>query len=139
MTDLHNLSRFLTAQAGTYPTALAELCAGAKRTHWMWFIFPQLAELGHSPTAQHYAIRSLAEAQAYLAHPILGARLRECVAALQALPAERTAEQVFGAVDAAKLRSSLTLFTAAGAADLAPALGRWSGSPDPRTLTLLGE
>ena len=109
MSDLHNLQRFLDAQDGIYETALAELCAGSKQSHWMWFIFPQLRGLGLSPTAQRYAIASLDEARAYLEHPVLGARLRESVEAL--LPWEgRPAEQILGPIDAIKLRSSLTLF-----------------------------
>ena len=137
MTDAHNLARFIEAQATTHETALAELRAGRKRSHWMWFVFPQLAGLGHSPTAQHYAIASLAEAQAYLAHPILGARLRQCVAVLLALPTA-DAEAVLGPVDALKLRSSLTLFAAAGGgAAFTDLLTRWFGTGDPRTLALL--
>ena len=107
--DPHDLQRFVEAQEGTYPTALAEIRAGAKRSHWMWFVFPQVAGLGRSPTAQHYAIRSLEEARAYLDHPLLGPRLRESVDAVLALQGT-TAERVFGHVDAMKLRSSLTLF-----------------------------
>ena len=82
MTDPFDLDRFVTAQAGSYQAALAEIRRGAKRSHWMWYIFPQIAGLGRSDMARRYAIRSLGEARAYLAHPILGARLRECVAAL---------------------------------------------------------
>ena len=82
-----DLDRFVAAQDGVYDDALAELAAGRKRTHWMWFVFPQIAGLGSSPTAQRYAIRSLDEARAYLAHPVLGPRLRECARALLAVPA----------------------------------------------------
>ncbi len=110
--DPHDLQRFVSAQDGTYPAALAELRAGAKRGHWMWFVFPQIAGLGRSATAQRYAIGSLAEAEAFLAHPVLGPRLGECLDALAALPA-KDAERVFGPVDAMKLRSSLTLFAEA--------------------------
>ena len=85
--DPFDLARFVEAQATTYETALAELRSGAKRTHWMWFIFPQLRGLGFSSTAQFYGLTSLDEARAYLAHPLLGARYRECVTALQQLPA----------------------------------------------------
>ena len=108
------LERFVTAQdaGGTYAAALAELRQGSKRSHWMWFVFPQVAGLGRSSTAQYFALRSLAEARAYLAHPVLGARLRECVQVLLALSG-RTAEQVFGGIDAVKLCSSMTLFAAA--------------------------
>lgn len=103
------LSRFVSAQAhGVYERALAELRAGMKRGHWMWFVFPQVAGLGSSPTAQHYAISSLGEARGYLEHPVLGPRLRECAAVVAALPPG--AEAIFGSIDAMKLRSSMTLF-----------------------------
>ena len=138
MTDRHDLDRYLSAQARDYATALAEIRRGAKRSHWMWYIFPQLVGLGRSAIATRYAIRSLDEARAYLAHPVLGARLRECVAALQDLTGT-TAEVVFGTVDAMKLRSSLTLFTEAGDDPLFhAALDRWFGGADARTLDLLG-
>jgi uncharacterized protein (DUF1810 family) len=109
--DPYDLQRFVAAQdaGGTYERAAAELRAGRKTSHWMWFIFPQIAGLGYSHAAQTYAIRSLAEARAYLAHPVLGARLIECAAILTGVPG-RTAEQIFGEVDAMKLRSSATLF-----------------------------
>ena len=109
--DPYDLQRFVTAQdaGGTYQQALAELRAGRKASHWMWFVFPQIAGLGYSPTARTYAITSLAEARAYLAHPVLGARLTECAEVLAGLRG-RTAEQVFGEVDAMKLCSSMTLF-----------------------------
>lgn len=134
-----DLTRFITAQAGVIDTALAEITAGAKRSHWMWFVFPQIAGLGSSPTALHFALESLAEARAYLADPVLGARYLAAVAALQGL-AGGTAERVFGAVDAMKLCSSLTLFEAAGAdASIGAALERWfDGERDARTLKLLG-
>lgn len=129
--------RFLDAQADIYPAALAEIRRGLKTSHWMWFIFPQLAGLGRSPTAMHFALPSLGAARAYLAHPVLGARLRDCVTALQDLAAS-DAVAVFGAVDAMKLRSSLTLFVAAGGGPLfVAALARWGGGPDPATLELL--
>jgi len=140
MADAHDLDRFLNAQEGSYETALDELQSGHKRSHWIWFIFPQIAGLGRSPTAQHYAIRSLDEAQAYLAHPILGARLHECIKALQLLP-PTSAEEVFGSLDAMKVRSSLTLFAEAdpGDAIVAAALDRWfDGRRDDTTLELLG-
>lgn len=138
MTDDHDLSRFIAAQAGSYEQALAELRRGAKRGHWMWYIFPQLAGIGHSAMAERYAIRSIDEASAYLAHPLLGARLRACVAALQDL-SPRSAEAVFGTVDAMKLRSCLTLFDSAGGGPLfEAAITRWSGSRDDLTLMLLG-
>ena len=109
--DPYHLQRFVAAQdvGGTYDQAVAELRAGRKTSHWMWFIFPQIAGLGYSPASRRYAITSLDEARAYLAHPVLGARLIECATILTAL-ADRTAEQVFGEVDALKLRSSMTLF-----------------------------
>jgi uncharacterized protein (DUF1810 family) len=112
VSDPFDLQRFVDAQSGTYYQALAELRAGAKRSHWMWFVFPQVAGLGRSPMAQRYAISGLDEARAYLAHPVLGPRLLECARALTGL-AGRSAEQVFGPIDAVKLRSSMTLFAAA--------------------------
>jgi len=138
VTDPFNLQRFLDAQDGIYETALAELSAGSKRSHWMWFIFPQLRGLGLSPTAQFYGISSLDEARAYLQHPVLGTRLRECVEAM--LPWEgRPAEQILGSIDALKLRSSLTLFDRvkphALFADGLAAFFR--GERDERTLALL--
>jgi uncharacterized protein (DUF1810 family) len=109
-----DLERFVQAQdsGGTYQRAVAELRSGRKTTHWMWFIFPQIAGLGRSATAQAYAISDLAEAQAYLAHPILGPRLIEC-AEIVAAQQGRSAEQIFGGIDAIKLRSSMTLFAQA--------------------------
>jgi len=138
MADPYNLNRFVTAQADIYEAALAEIRRGAKRGHWMWFIFPQLEGLGSSAMAQTYALRSREEACAYLEHPLLGSRLRECVAALQDLSGN-TAETIFGSVDAMKLRSALTLFEAAGGGPLfSAALGRWfGGAADPKTAQLL--
>ena len=109
-----DLDRFVSAQdgGGTYDAALRELRAGRKTSHWMWFVFPQIAGLGQSEMARAYAIRSLEEARAYLAHPVLGPRLLECTRALAALEG-RSAEDVLGPVDAMKLRSSMTLFAAA--------------------------
>jgi uncharacterized protein (DUF1810 family) len=134
-----DLSRFVEAQAPVYAEALAELKRGHKESHWMWFVFPQLAGLGRSPMAQHYAIGSLAEARAYLAHQLLGQRLIECT---QAILAHRhlTAEAIFGPVDAIKLRSSLTLFEAAGAQEPFDAALHlfFGGARDPATLALLG-
>lgn len=135
MSDPFDLERFVAAQASSYDTALAEIRAGDKRSHWMWYIFPQIAGLGRSPMAQRYAIRSLDEASAYLDHPLLGNRMRECVAALDALSGT-TAQRVFGDIDAIKLRSSLTLFEVAGAA-FRPTIKRWFGERDERTLSLL--
>jgi uncharacterized protein (DUF1810 family) len=109
--DPYNLQRFVTAQdaGGTYEEAVAELRRGRKDSHWMWFIFPQIAGLGRTPMAQLYALSGLAEARAYLAHPVLGPRLRTCAGILTGLSG-RTAEQIFGPLDAMKLRSSATLF-----------------------------
>lgn len=139
MVDGEALDRFVEAQASTYATALAEIRRGAKRSHWMWFIFPQLAGLGRSATAQFYGISSREEVIAYLDHPILGPRFIECVEALQDL-ATSDALAVFGAIDAIKLRSSLTLFEAVRPQPLfAAALDRWfGGERDAATLRLLG-
>ena len=109
MSDPSDLQRFLDAQAQTYDQALAELRAGEKRTHWMWFVFPQIAGLGRSGMAQRFAVSGLEEARAYLAHPTLGRRLVECARALTALDTTDPV-RVFGPVDAQKLRSSMTLF-----------------------------
>ncbi len=135
--DPYRLRRFVAAQdgGGTYDRAVAELRAGRKTSHWMWFVFPQIAGLGHSPAARMYAISSLAEARAYLAHPVLGARLIECAAILTGL-AGRTAEQIFGYTDALKLRSSITLFMYAAPGE--PLFGQvldqyFGGQPDSAT------
>ena len=137
-----DLERFVAAQddGGTYDAALRELRAGRKTSHWMWFVFPQLAGLGRSATAQRYALGGLAEARTYLAHPVLGARLREAAGAVAAL-ADADPERVLGPVDALKLRSSMTLF--ARAAPEAELFGRvleqwYAGEPDPATVRLLG-
>jgi uncharacterized protein (DUF1810 family) len=128
--DQYDLQRYVDAQSATYAQALAEIRTGQKRSHWMWFIFPQVRGLGLSDMAQRFAVTSLEEAAAYLAHPILGTRLVECTAALQDLPVT-SAIQVFGEVDAIKLRSSLTLFAAAGGpAILSAALERWFGGSE---------
>ena len=134
------LGRFVDAQASVWPTALAELKAGHKQSHWMWFIFPQLAGLGSSPMAVRYAIASAGEARAYLAHPLLGARLREGVAAMLAHRGQG-AEAILGGIDAVKFRSSLTLFehVADEPALFAGALEAfYDGRRDERTLELLG-
>jgi uncharacterized protein (DUF1810 family) len=135
--DPYHLQRFVAAQdAGrTYDHAAAELRAGRKTSHWMWFVFPQIAGLGYSPTAQLYAITSLDEARAYLAHPVLGARLINCATILTSLTG-RTAEQIFGEVDALKLRSSVTLFMHAARSE--PVFGQvldqyFDGEPDSAT------
>ena len=111
MSDVYDLQRFVDAQdrGGTYDRALAELRDGRKTSHWMWFVFPQIAGLGSSPMAQRYAISSLDEARAYLAHPVLGDRLRESARALTDLDT-RSPDEVLGGIDAMKLRSSMTLF-----------------------------
>ena len=139
MTDPHDLDRFLTAQDGVHERALGELHAGRKTSHWMWFVFPQVAGLGSSSMAQRYAIGSLAEARAYLDHPVLGPRLLECARALLA-HRDRSARQVMGSPDDVKLRSSMTLFAAA--TDVEPVFGQvldafFDGEPDPRTVELL--
>ena len=133
--DPHDLARFTAAQAPVWDTVRAELRAGRKTSHWMWFIFPQLAGLGQSPMARRYAITGLPEARAYLAHPTLGPRLHEAVTLT--LAAARPAYAIFGEPDTTKLRSSLTLFEAAGA-PFAPALDQlYEGQRDPATLRLL--
>jgi uncharacterized protein (DUF1810 family) len=138
--DSFDLARFVDAQdaGGTYDRALAELRAGRKTSHWMWFVYPQLAGLGRSPTAQRYAIGSLAEAQAYLAHPVLGPRLRECARVVA--ETARDPESVFGPVDALKLRSCMTLFARAAPDEpvFSAVLDRhYGGEPDPATVRLL--
>ncbi len=134
----HDLDRFVAAQDGMYPQALAELRRGTKRSHWMWFVFPQVAGLGQSAMARTYAIAGADEARAYLAHPVLGARLIEATAAV--IAARGSAEAILGGIDAVKLRSSMTLF-ATVAEDPAPfraALDRFfGGAEDPATLDLL--
>jgi uncharacterized protein (DUF1810 family) len=133
--DPYNLERFVAAQSATYDRALDELRRGNKTGHWMWFIFPQIAGLGLSDMAQRYAIASLDEARAYLRHPVLGPRLRTC-AAVVAETTGRTAEQIFGGIDAMKLRSSMTLFHRAAQEDdvFATVLQRYfDGEPDPAT------
>jgi uncharacterized protein (DUF1810 family) len=112
VTDNFNLQRFVDAQAPVYTTVLAELRAGAKRSHWIWFVFPQLEGLGRSPTAARFAISSLAEARAYLNHPVLGPRLRECARLVNAIEG-RSVDTIFGWPDNLKVRSSMTLFATA--------------------------
>lgn len=143
MDDPYGLRRFVDAQdtdgEGSYQDAVAELQAGHKRSHWMWYVFPQVAGLGRSPTARTFAIGSLAEAQAYLRHPVLGPRLRDCARLLLALDGDQP-EAVLGGTDAMKLRSSMTLFSRA---DPDEALFRqvldkfFRGAPDQRTVELL--
>lgn len=134
------LDRFVEAQSRDYPSVIAELRRGSKRSHWIWYIFPQIAGLGHSETARCYAISTLSEAQAYLAHPLLGARLRECVQLMLDWQPERSAATILGELDALKFRSSLTLFEAAGGGALfGRALdGFFDGQQDGSTLRILG-
>jgi len=145
--DPYDLQRFVAAQdaGGTYDRAVAELRGGRKTSHWMWFVFPQIAGLGFSPTSRTYAITSLAEARAYLAHPVLGPRLTECAAILAGQPGRsaeghtaegHTAEQIFGDLDAQKLRSSITLFMRAAPGEplFRQLLDQYFGGiPDPAT------
>jgi uncharacterized protein (DUF1810 family) len=133
-----DLERFVSAQAGVYETALAEIRAGRKRSHWMWFIFPQLDGLGSSPTAKHFAIRNREEAAAYLAHPLLGARLRECAQAALDV-STGTAHDIFGSPDDLKLRSSATLFGVVSepGSVFHRLIERFFDTPDDRTLALL--
>ena len=136
--DPFQLQRFVDAQERSFEVALAELHAGRKQSHWMWYIFPQLAGLGRSPTAQFYGIRSLQEARAYLAHPVLAQRYRDAVEAILGWSGRRSADEILGSVDAMKLRSSLTLFeNASGDPLLADSLGAFFDGPDDATLSLL--
>jgi uncharacterized protein (DUF1810 family) len=145
MADPHRLERFTVAQDrdGTYPRVLAELRAGRKTSHWMWFIFPQITGLGSSAMAREFAITSLAEARAYLAHPVLGPRLRECARLLTpggGAPGGASAADILGGIDAVKLRSSMTLFAAAAPDE--PVFGEvlaryFDGEPDQATLARL--
>ena len=137
MDDPYDLKRFVAAQdaGGTYRQAVAELRRGRKASHWMWFVFPQIAGLGYSPASRTYAISSLDEARAYLAHPVLGTRLIECATILARVPG-RSAEQILGEVDALKLRSCITLFMHAAPGE--PVFGQvldryFDGIPDPAT------
>lgn len=143
MADSFNLGRFVNAQADVFEQVLAELRAGEKRTHWMWFIFPQMKGLGHSPQAAYYGIGSLEEAEAYLRHPLLGPRLGRCTR-LVTLVEGRSIEQIFGYPDDLKFRSSMTLFARAAenaalaCSDFNDALKKYfDGEPDPLTLALL--
>jgi uncharacterized protein (DUF1810 family) len=137
--DPDDLRRFTEAQERVYPTVLAELRDGRKRSHWIWFIFPQLRGLGLSSTAHHYGIASRQEARAYLAHDVLGPRLRECARLIAQIDG-RTAEEVFGWPDCLKVRSSMTLFAAVTEdnADFVSVLDRfYGGDTDPETLEML--
>ena len=137
--DPFDLARFVGAQAPVFDRALAELEAGRKRTHWMWFVFPQIEGLGSSVMAQRFAITTLAEAQAYLAHPVLGERLRRCTDAMNGIEG-RSAVAILGSPDDMKFRSSMTLFARAAPeeARFDQALARYfGGKPDPATLARL--
>lgn len=141
MADDHDLQRFVQAQAHVYDDVCAELAAGRKTSHWMWYVFPQVAGLGSSAMAQTYAIGSLAEAQAYHAHPVLGLRLRECLDAVLAVQG-RSAHEIFGSPDDLKFRSSLTLFEQAAPENtlFRQGLERYfGGEADPATLKILGQ
>jgi uncharacterized protein (DUF1810 family) len=139
MADAFNLERFVDAQAPLYDEVRQELKVGRKQSHWMWFIFPQIAGLGQSPMSIRFAIASLDEAKAYLAHSVLGARLREC--ARLTLDVEgRSARDIFGSIDEMKFRSSMTLFARAGPDEevFERCLDKYfAGGPDPITLTRL--
>jgi len=137
--DRYALQRFVEAQEPVYETVLAELRSGAKRSHWIWFVFPQLRGLGRSPTAQHYGISSLDEARAYLAHEVLGPRLRECTRLVAAIDG-RSVDDIFGWPDNLKVRSSMTLFARATEdnADFRAVLDKfYDGQEDPATVELL--
>lgn len=137
--DSFDLQRFVSAQSLAWDNACAELREGRKQTHWMWFVFPQLAELGRSATAKFYGLSGADEARAYLAHPILGERLKTCCAILLQLH-QRTAVEIFGTIDAMKLRSCLTLFAAVSRDEpvFAECLLRYfGGKSDPMTLNLV--
>lgn len=139
MNDPYNLARFVSAQAPLIDTVLAELRGGRKRSHWMWFVLPQLAGLGHSAMAQKYAIGSVDEAAAYLAHPVLGARLRACCSVLAGLDG-LSANQIFGAPDDMKFRSSMTLFAHVARDEpvFSECLNKYFGGvPDGTTLALI--
>jgi uncharacterized protein (DUF1810 family) len=142
VSDDFDLDRFVAAQdqGGTYEAAVAELRSGRKRSHWMWFVFPQISGLGQSPISRRYAISSLGEARAYLAHEVLGPRLVECARIVAALDAP-SAEDIFGGIDAMKLRSSMTLFARADPTN--PVFGQvleayFGGEPDGATDRMLG-
>ena len=137
--DRYALQRFVDAQDGVYDTVLAELRNGAKRSHWIWFVFPQLRGLGRSATAQHYGISSLEEARAYLAHPVLGPRLRDCTRLVAATDG-RSVDEIFGWPDNLKVRSSMTLFSHAtdDNGDFRAVLDKfYAGEDDPATVELL--
>ena len=137
--DPFDLRRFVDAQDRVYDTVLAELRNGAKRSHWIWFVFPQLRGLGHSPTAKRFGISSLDEARVYLAHPVLGPRLRECTRLVAAIDG-RSVDQIFGWPDNLKVRSSMTLFARAtdDNAEFRAVLDKfYNGDDDPATVERL--
>jgi uncharacterized protein (DUF1810 family) len=137
----YDLNRFISAQEGVYERALAELRSGLKRSHWMWYIFPQIEGLGHSPTTRQYSIKSLEEARQYLAHPVLGARLVECAEAVLAVQGQ-SASDIFGHPDDWKLQSSLTLFklVAGPGSVFERVLDKYyQGKQDSRTLQIVGK
>lgn len=142
MPDSHNLGRFIEAQDKVFAAVRAELRVGSKRTHWMWFIFPQLAGLGSSPMARLYALSGIAEARAYLSHPVLGPRLQECTSLVNAVRGSTALVEILGSPDHLKFRSSMSLFArvAGGESVFGEALVRYfDGAPDPLTLELPGE
>jgi uncharacterized protein (DUF1810 family) len=137
----YDLNRFITAQEGVYDRALAELRDGMKRSHWMWFIFPQIEGLGQSPTSRHYSIKSLEEARQYLSHPVLGQRLTECSEAVLAVKGQ-SASDIFGHPDDWKLQSSMTLFELVSGPDsvFARVLEKYyAGKRDTKTLQIVGK
>ncbi|NTW66173.1 MAG: DUF1810 domain-containing protein [Nitrospirae bacterium] len=139
--DSHDLNRFISAQEGIYDRALDELREGLKRSHWMWYIFPQVEGLGHSPTTRHYSIKSLEEARQYLAHPVLGKRLLECAEAVLAVQGLSAAD-IFGHPDDWKLQSSMTLFELVSGPQ--SVFGRvldkyYQGKRDAKTLQIVGK
>ena len=138
MNENYNLKRFIEAQEGVYPVALRELREGRKRSHWMWYIFPQLKHLGHSYNAKYYGLSGVDEAAAYLAEPVLGQRLREVTTAILNLPTN-DAYEVFGGIDGMKLRSSMTLFDIVSPNDIFARVRDkyFNGQRDQRTLTLI--
>ena len=139
MDDTYDLNRFVEAQRDEYDEALAEIASGRKQTHWMWYIFPQIDGLASTATSRHFAIKSLEEARAYLAHPLLGPRLLECAEAALAVEG-RTAHDIFGTPDDLKLRSSATLFAVVSPGSVFDRLlaRYFDGVPDGKTLQLLG-
>lgn len=141
MEDAYNLGRFVNAQSSEYGQVLAELRAGRKQSHWIWFIFPQLKGLGRSPIAEHYGIGCIDEARAYLRHPVLGRRLEECTALVNGIEG-RTIDEIFGFPDNLKFRSSMTLFANATEDNciFLDALKKYfAGEPDAKTLELLAK